>query len=438
VLSKYTGGNTYYYPSFYGPRDGKKFDAELRRCLTRSTAFEAVMRVRATRGIRITNFYGNYFIRGTDLLALPNCTADSSFALDMAYDEPMLAAQAITVQAALLYTSSNGERRIRVHTMVLPVTQSLPEMLETIDIDCMVNILAKQAVEIAQKTGLDNARQRLHTATVDILRASKNPQAAMMGGGGGGGGIGPGGYASTLPGQYGQPGYGAQAQGQTDGPIPLTLQLLPLYSMSLQKCLALRGGNEVRTDERAYVHQLLLNMDIEESKVFVYPRMFSIHDMGADAGLPTNEGDEGEGPVAGPYGIRLPSILNLSNERLASDGIFLMENGYDLFMWIGRSVNPALLSSLFALPSLEGVDMSTLAVDPQQSEFSSHVNAIITALRADRSRYMHLHFIREGDGYAEAYFARYLVEDRANFPGGALSYTEYFGLVSKQISGLPG
>jgi len=50
--------------------------ATVPRCLTRATAFEAVMRVRATRGIRITNFYGNYFIRGTDLLALPNCTAD--------------------------------------------------------------------------------------------------------------------------------------------------------------------------------------------------------------------------------------------------------------------------------------------------------------------------------------------------------------------------
>ena len=55
------------------------------------------MRVRATRGMRITNFYGNYFIRGTDLLALPNCTADTSFALDMAYDESMLAAQ-VTMQ----------------------------------------------------------------------------------------------------------------------------------------------------------------------------------------------------------------------------------------------------------------------------------------------------------------------------------------------------
>jgi protein transport protein SEC24 len=39
------------------------------------------MRVRATRGLRFSNFYGNYFIRGTDLLALPNCTSDSTFAL---------------------------------------------------------------------------------------------------------------------------------------------------------------------------------------------------------------------------------------------------------------------------------------------------------------------------------------------------------------------
>ena len=51
-----------------------------------------VMRVRATRGIRITNFYGNYLLRGTDLLALPNCTADSSFAVDLGYDEVNLLA----------------------------------------------------------------------------------------------------------------------------------------------------------------------------------------------------------------------------------------------------------------------------------------------------------------------------------------------------------
>ncbi len=124
VLSKYTAGDTYYYPAFFGKRDGAKFESELTHCLTRPTGFEAVMRVRATRGIRITNFYGNYFIRGTDLLALPNVTADTTFSFDLAYEESSLAAQAVTVQAALLYTSCNGERRIRVHTILLPVTQA--------------------------------------------------------------------------------------------------------------------------------------------------------------------------------------------------------------------------------------------------------------------------------------------------------------------------
>lgn len=56
------------------------------------------MRVRATRGLRITNFYGNYFIRGTDLLALPNCTPDSVFAVEFGYDEQLLTASVVSVQ----------------------------------------------------------------------------------------------------------------------------------------------------------------------------------------------------------------------------------------------------------------------------------------------------------------------------------------------------
>ena len=150
-LSKYTGGTAYYYPRFNAARDGAKFEHDLHHNLTRATAFEAVMRVRATRGMRFSNFYGNHFVRGTDLLALPVCHSDSAFALDMAYDEAMLSAQVVTVQAALLYTTSLGERRIRVHTMVLPVTTSTVEMTESLDIDCAMNLLAKQAIDISLK-----------------------------------------------------------------------------------------------------------------------------------------------------------------------------------------------------------------------------------------------------------------------------------------------
>lgn len=124
ILSKYTGGTLHYFPSFASTRDGVKLAKDIQRCLTRPTTFESVFRVRATRGLRVTAFYGNYFIRGSDLLALPNCTADSCFAMDLSYDEPQLSAKdVVTLQTALLYTSSSGERRIRIHNMYLPIVQ---------------------------------------------------------------------------------------------------------------------------------------------------------------------------------------------------------------------------------------------------------------------------------------------------------------------------
>jgi protein transport protein SEC24 len=141
--------------------------------------------------------------------------------------------------------------------------------------------------------------------------------------------------------------------------------------------------------------------------------MFSIHNMSLDAGVPSDNMDEPA--VAGPDRIRLPSILNLSSERLTSDGIYLLENGHDMYMWVGRAVNHAILNMLFGLQTLEGADLSQLNILPANSEYSVRVDAILRALRSERSRYMQLHFIREGDGFAEAYFSRFLVEDRLQY-----------------------
>lgn len=97
-------------------------------------------------------------------------------------------------------------------------------------------------------------------------------------------------------------------------------------------------------------------MDTAESKVFVYPRMLSLHDMGSDAGEAAL--DAPDGPTAGPNKIRLPAAVNLSHERLTSEGVFLLENAVDLFMWIGRAVSPAIINTLFGVSSIENVDIS--------------------------------------------------------------------------------
>lgn len=74
ALPKYTCGHLYYHPRFIGQRDAPKLRAELHRNLTRPTGWEAVMRIRTSRGLRVSAFHGHFFVRSSDLLALPQVT----------------------------------------------------------------------------------------------------------------------------------------------------------------------------------------------------------------------------------------------------------------------------------------------------------------------------------------------------------------------------
>ena len=71
VLPRCTGGQVYHYPAFRVERDGPKLKKELAHNLTRFTAWEAVCRVRCSKGFRVSSFNGHFFIRSMDLLALP-------------------------------------------------------------------------------------------------------------------------------------------------------------------------------------------------------------------------------------------------------------------------------------------------------------------------------------------------------------------------------
>lgn len=64
---------------------------------------------RATRGLAITNFHGNFFVRSTDLLSLPNINPDAGFGMQVNIEEPLHNIRTACFQAALLYTSSKGE-----------------------------------------------------------------------------------------------------------------------------------------------------------------------------------------------------------------------------------------------------------------------------------------------------------------------------------------
>lgn len=115
-MCKFSGGCIYHLPLFRvdKPQHTDVLERMLRRYLTRKIGFEAVMRIRCTRGLSIDTFHGNFFVRSTDLLSLPNVNPDAGFGMQVAIDESLSDVQTVCFQAALLYTSSKGKTPLLV------------------------------------------------------------------------------------------------------------------------------------------------------------------------------------------------------------------------------------------------------------------------------------------------------------------------------------
>lgn len=109
-MCKFSGGCIYHLPLFRSskPQHTETLDRILRRYITRKIGFEAVMRIRCTRGLSIHTFHGNFFVRSTDLLSLPNVNPDAGFGMQISIEENLSDVQNVCFQAALLYTSSKG------------------------------------------------------------------------------------------------------------------------------------------------------------------------------------------------------------------------------------------------------------------------------------------------------------------------------------------
>jgi protein transport protein SEC24 len=344
-LPRITSGSLFSYVAFDHARDGPRFEAQLNKTLTQETAFEAVMRIRCAKGMRITNFYGNFFVRGSDLMALPNCNTESVFGFDLVHDEQSISMSYITVQAALLYTSSNGERRIRVMTQAIPVTSLLSEVVNSIDTDACLALLARQGLQAALKSNLENARMRLQQTCIEVMKTCRDGDKRIVSG-------------------YAAPPVATMAAQTTEEkkPIPPNLQLFPLYTLALMKNVAFRGGTDVHPDERSHSHHIMNGLWMQDSKHFIYPRMFSIHDMSDNVGLPVEETpiQIDDDIVAGRNRIKLPQIVPLSVDHLTSSGIYLLDNGVDMYLWVGRTADMNAMSSLFDVHSLEGIDPSSV------------------------------------------------------------------------------
>jgi len=382
-LPKFTGGQVYFYPGFTAQRDSDKFCSELMRDLTRETGFEAVMRIRMSKGFRVSSYYGNFFNRSSDLLALPNCDSDKAFGVQIALEDQAVSATVAYMQTALLYTTSSGERRIRVHTLQIPISSQIADLFNGTDQDAMVCLMSKIAAEKAvahNSRGLKDARDFFEQRCCETYRL----------------------YRSLFPPQLKTPDRLL---------VPKSMDCLPIHSMAMMKSAPFRPGTGVRLDEKCYLLLQISSMGIAKSSSFAYPRLYALHTLGGDVGLRDASGK-----------VKMPTPLRLSGDQLSPEGAFLIEDGLRCYIFLGKLIAPAFINQVFGLSSLEGVDGAGLTLPHLESDMSNRINNIINTMRQNQFIFQQVHVAKEGEARS-ADFINLLVEDRTNPQ--SLSYTDY-------------
>lgn len=135
------------------------------------------MRVRASRGLRMSSFHGNFFVRSTDLLAMPAVPQDQGYVIEVQIEET-ITAPFVVFQTAVLHTTCYGERRIRVVTSAVPTTTSLSEVFASADQVALATYFANKAVEKSLTHKLEDSRDALYSRMVEILTAYKGSMTA--------------------------------------------------------------------------------------------------------------------------------------------------------------------------------------------------------------------------------------------------------------------
>uniref|UniRef100_A0A146V1D4 SEC24 family, member A n=1 Tax=Fundulus heteroclitus TaxID=8078 RepID=A0A146V1D4_FUNHE len=388
-ISRYSAGTVYYYPSYHhqhNPDQVERFQRDLKRYLTRKIGFEAVMRIRCTKGLSIHTFHGNFFVRSTDLLSLPNVNPDAGFAVQMSIEENLDDMQVVSFQAALLYTSSKGERRIRVHTMCLPVVNSLSDVFAGADVQAITGLLACMAVDRSVTASLSDARDAMTNAAIDSLTSYR--QAVL-----------------TIQ----QPGLLA----------PACLRLFPLYILALLKQKAFRTGTSTRLDDRVFAMYQLKYQPLVFSMLMIHPALYRIDDLTDEGALNVNDRT-----------IPQPRVLQLSVEKLSREGAFLMDAGIVMYLWIGRNCHPNFLSQVLGVPNYAAVPEKLHLLPELDTAESQRTRAFISWLRDQRPFFPSLHIIRD-ESQLKPHFMQNMIEDRTE---SALSYYEFLLHLQQQIS----
>ena len=129
--------------------------------------------------------------------------------------------------------------------------------------------------------------------------------------------------------------------------LPESFKLFPTYVLCMLKNLAFRAGANVSFDKRLHMMRYLNRASVKQTMGLLYPRLFQLHP------FPSHQCK-----VDSESGFFVyPTIIRNGYSRLEPNGVYLIENGLKMIIWVGQQCPPAIIQALFGVNSLDQIDI---------------------------------------------------------------------------------
>jgi protein transport protein SEC24 len=348
---------------------------ELQRPVLSFVGLDAVFKLRCSAGIQVKS----YMSCTAPGVTIENAMADSpELELSIVDPQSCIAVElehrvggipkgtnVVYFQSALLYTTPSGKRRVRVSTLGLRTSSIAADVFRSVDFSAVTALLTRQAITNLWKPSVDidtplrHARDDITSKCVHILSNYRLHTSAL-----------------SLP------------IGQLI--LPDRLQLLPLFCLSALKSVMLRSslpmlGSGIRArkpsptaDERAFGLYMGASVVPALAMLLVHANVFPILDLQDGAGewqIPkySMASSEMERAACHAY-IQLPGTVNPSITCLEDYGVYLIDDGFTIFVYLGKDVASDVSCKLLT----RGQDGWSISED---SEYGKQVQRIMWQLR---------------------------------------------------------
>lgn len=233
----------------------------------------------------------------------------------MSIDEELKDFNVACFQAAILYTNTAGERRIKVHTIGFPVVGTIHEVINNADQESIIGLLVKMAGERSTQSNLADAREALINCAIDILQTYKNlnPVECL---------------------------HGLVTSKST--------VLIPLFISALLKHIAFRVNISTKIDERVYALEMMKSLPLPYLLTYCYPDLYPVH-------YEINW-ETGDWPIS----------MQLSYANIQSDGAYLLDGHDVMILYVCKNINLKWISDVFGVSVFNQIPDDG-EIDPQST-----------------------------------------------------------------------